>query len=64
VAVYQRLRNGKPGAVIVPIRSGQCAGCHMRVSQNLINETKRGQSVNYCEHCQRIVYLEEVPAQP
>ena len=61
---YQRLRNGKPGAVIVPIRAEQCAGCHMRVSHNLVNEVKRGQAINFCEHCQRIVYLEESSEKP
>jgi predicted nucleic acid-binding Zn-ribbon protein len=62
-AGYERQRKGKSGAVIVPIRGEQCAGCHMRVSPNLVNEIKRGQTVNYCEHCQRIVYLEEVATQ-
>ena len=62
VSTYQRLRDGKRGAVIVPIKAEQCSGCHMKVSPNLINEVKRGQSLMACESCSRIVYLEEVPA--
>lgn len=62
---YERLRNsGNRGRALVPIRNEQCGGCHMRVSQNLINEVRRGQRLMTCESCSRIVYLEEVPAAP
>jgi len=57
---YQRLRQGKRGTAVVPLRSEQCSGCHMKVSQNLINEVRRGQKLMTCESCSRIVYLEEV----
>lgn len=57
---YQRLRQGGRGSAVVPLRSEQCSGCHMKVSQNLINEVRRGQKLMTCESCSRIVYLEEV----
>jgi len=60
---YNRLRSGKrTGAAVVPIRAEQCSGCHMKISQNVINEVRRGQKLMTCENCSRIVYLEEVPA--
>ena len=59
---YKKLRNGYRGAAVVPIRKEQCSGCHMKVSQNLINEVRRGQRLMTCESCSRIVYLEEVVA--
>lgn len=61
---YQTLRQGKRISVVVPIKAEQCSGCHMKLSPNLINEVKRGQMVMFCEHCSRIVYLEEVVAKP
>ncbi len=61
---YQRLRNGKKGAVVVPLKGEQCSGCHMRVSPNLVNEVKRGQAMMVCEHCSRIVYLEAPVEKP
>jgi uncharacterized protein len=61
-AQYSKIRNGKRGAAVVPIRKEQCSGCHMKVSQNLINEVRRGQKIMTCESCSRIVYLEEVIA--
>ncbi len=60
---YNKLRSGKrTGAAVVPIRNEQCSGCHMKISQNVINEVRRGQKLMSCESCSRIVYLEEVPA--
>jgi len=57
---YGRLRGGKrTGAAVVPIRNEQCTGCHMKLSQNIINEVRRGQKLMSCENCSRIVYLEE-----
>ncbi len=62
-ARYAQLRSGKrTGAAVVPIRNEQCSGCHMKISQNVINEVRRGQKLMTCESCSRIVYLEEVPA--
>jgi uncharacterized protein len=61
---YERLRGRhRHSATVVPIRNEQCMGCHMKVSQNLVNELRRGQKMLTCEHCSRIVYLEEAPAE-
>ncbi|MFA5975570.1 MAG: C4-type zinc ribbon domain-containing protein [Elusimicrobiota bacterium] len=62
VEPYERLRKNRAGAAVVPILKEQCSGCHMKVSQNLINEVRRGQKLMSCEHCSRIVFLEEAPA--
>src|SRR4029077_14619973 len=59
---YSKLRKSLRGASVVPIRKEQCGGCYMKVSQNLINDVRRGQRLMTCESCSRIVYLEEVPA--
>jgi len=58
---YERLRSSKRSNAIVPIRKEQCTGCHMKVSQNLLNEIRRGQKMMACESCARIVFLEDVP---
>lgn len=59
VEKYDRLRGAKKGAVVVQIKNGQCAGCHMALSQNVMNEVKRGQNMMVCENCSRIVYFPE-----
>jgi len=60
--VYERLRKNRKGAAAVVIVKEQCTGCHMKVSQNLINEIRRAQKLMTCESCSRIVYLEDAPA--
>lgn len=60
---YDRLRQNKRMNAVVPIRNEQCAGCHMKVSPNLVNELRRGQKLMTCESCSRIVFLEEAPAE-
>ena len=55
----RKKREANIKAAVVPIRSEQCSGCHMKVSQNLINEVRRGLKLMTCESCSRIVYLEE-----
>ncbi len=61
-STYARIRGNRKGAAAVPIRSEQCAGCHMKVAQSLINEVRRGQKLLTCESCSRILYLEETVA--
>jgi hypothetical protein len=61
---YERLRQNKRTNAVVPIRNGQCTGCHMKVSPNLINEISRGKKLMACESCARIVYLEEEASKP
>jgi predicted nucleic acid-binding Zn-ribbon protein len=59
---YDRLRGNKRTNAVVALKNEQCVGCHMKVSQNLINEVRRGQKIMTCEMCSRIVYLEDAPA--
>jgi len=61
VEPYERLRSNKRTNAVVPIRKEQCTGCHMKVSQNLLNEIRRGQKIMACESCARLVYLEAQP---
>jgi predicted nucleic acid-binding Zn-ribbon protein len=58
---YESLREHKRTNAVVPIRNGQCTGCHMSVSPNLANEVNRGLKLMTCESCARIVYIEEAP---
>jgi predicted nucleic acid-binding Zn-ribbon protein len=57
---YDRLRRNRRTNAVVPLINDQCMGCHMQVSQNLINEVRRGQKTMTCESCSRIVYIEQV----
>jgi predicted nucleic acid-binding Zn-ribbon protein len=58
---YERIRNARGGAAVVPIHKEQCTGCHLKVSPNFINQLGGGHKMMVCESCSRIVYLEEAP---
>ncbi len=55
--VYDRLAT-KPGhPVCVPVESGRCGGCHMKVSSHIDFEVRKSENLVTCDQCGRIVYL-------
>lgn len=54
---YERLRkNYKIGAVVVPVRNEVCAGCHMHILAQVVNEVMAGHKIHGCQHCGRLLY--------
>ncbi len=56
---YDRTFKNKKDAAVVPLRGGNCGGCHMRVMPSTLHGAKAETAVTHCEHCGRIVYLDE-----
>ena len=56
---YERILNHKEGIAIVPVLNNSCGGCHMNVTQQMINEMKMHAQLINCEICARILYLED-----
>jgi predicted nucleic acid-binding Zn-ribbon protein len=56
------------GLALVPVRNGTCAGCNMNVPPLNYNTIQRGNSIEMCGNCNRIIYwdklLEETDGQP
>lgn len=46
------------GNAVVPARGGVCTGCNMMLPPQLFNILQRGESVESCPSCRRIVYFE------
>jgi predicted nucleic acid-binding Zn-ribbon protein len=55
---YQQIRRQR-GLAVVEARSGVCSGCHMQLPPQLFNILHRGNSIELCPNCQRIVYFPE-----
>ncbi|MCK5787915.1 MAG: hypothetical protein KAH32_02880 [Chlamydiia bacterium] len=53
---YQVLIKNKSDRAVVPIDGQVCNGCNILLTNNDIGVVKRGLSINYCEHCSRILY--------
>ena len=56
---YERILSHKEGIAIVPIVNNSCGGCHMNITQQMINQMKMHAEFVNCEMCARILYLED-----
>jgi hypothetical protein len=53
---YERLMRSKGDYAIVPIRGGNCGGCHLHIPPQLTHNVKHGSALTSCEYCGRILY--------
>jgi predicted nucleic acid-binding Zn-ribbon protein len=48
------------GLAVVSVRNGTCQGCNMNIPPQLYNLLQRGQTIETCPSCHRIIYWEEL----
>ena len=53
---YDRLMHSKNDFAIVPIRNGNCGGCHLHIPPQLVHNAKHGGELISCDYCGRILY--------
>ncbi|MCX7915438.1 MAG: C4-type zinc ribbon domain-containing protein [Verrucomicrobiae bacterium] len=53
---YERLLKSKRDAVVVPIRNGNCGGCHLHVPPQVCLTARSGTELVSCDYCGRILY--------
>jgi predicted nucleic acid-binding Zn-ribbon protein len=53
---YEQVFARRGGLAVVEMRGGICVGCNMAVPPQLANEIRKGQTVNACPSCHRILY--------
>ena len=53
---YERLIHSKGDFAIVPIRNGNCGGCHLHIPPQLVHNAKLGSELTSCDYCGRILY--------
>jgi len=53
---YDRLMRSKNDFAVVPIRSGNCGGCHLNIPPQLAHNAKHGTDLTSCDYCGRILY--------
>ncbi len=41
---------------IVPVKRAVCQGCHLNIPPQMFNELQRCDKLEFCPHCQRIIY--------
>ena len=52
------------GLAVVSVRNGTCQGCNMNIPPQLFNVLQRGQTIETCPSCHRIIYWEEIMKDP
>ncbi|MEZ0312351.1 MAG: zinc ribbon domain-containing protein [Myxococcota bacterium] len=62
LAKYDSIRAKRLGIGIVPVIGGLCQGCNMRIPPQLFNILQRGQTVEQCPSCQRIIFWDKLLA--
>jgi predicted nucleic acid-binding Zn-ribbon protein len=55
--LYQRIFKKKRGPAVVPIVKRSCGGCHLAVTPEMENSTRRHEQIVQCENCARIFYV-------
>jgi predicted nucleic acid-binding Zn-ribbon protein len=60
---YGNIRIRK-GLALAPVSNGTCRGCNMNIPPQLYNVLQRGNSVETCPYCHRIIYWEELMKDP
>jgi predicted nucleic acid-binding Zn-ribbon protein len=54
----------KKGLAVVAVVSGTCSGCRMRIPPQLFNILQRGNSIELCPTCNRIIYWSKLMEDP
>lgn len=55
---YTRLRTQLRGRVVVPVIDAVCQGCHLGIPPQQYNMALKGDSMQICPNCTRIIYWE------
>lgn len=53
---YDRLMRSKGDFALVPIRHGNCGGCHLNLPAQAAHDARSGGDIVSCQYCGRILY--------
>jgi uncharacterized protein len=56
---YNMLLHKRDGLAVVSINEGVCQGCYITLPPQQVNDVRRGDKINLCPTCQRILYFKE-----
>lgn len=65
LSVYDQTRRRRAGVAMAPVDGGKnCGVCRITVRPQAILNLTKGRSLEFCDGCQRILYLAEAAAKP
>ncbi len=60
ISRYDRIRKGRNGTAVVPVRRNSCGGCHNKIPPQRLLELRTQKKMFICEHCGRILISSEL----
>ena len=59
---FMQVKRGQgDGLALVPVRRAVCQGCNVNIPPQMYNELHRGDRLEHCPNCQRLIYVEPAP---
>ena len=55
---YERLAKSAGLPVVVALHAGKCGGCHLKVSNGVETEARKGAEIVTCDNCGRILFFQ------
>jgi len=59
VSIYERVRKGKGGAVVVVVKKRSCSACNKALTPKKVQEIRRSERISTCESCGRMLYWDD-----
>ncbi|MBW2219958.1 MAG: hypothetical protein JRF40_10785, partial [Deltaproteobacteria bacterium] len=56
VEKYTFVKNKVKGAAVAAVSGAICQGCNFNIPPQMYNDLPRSNILNFCPHCQRIIY--------
>ncbi|MBK5291750.1 MAG: hypothetical protein JJE04_08765 [Acidobacteriia bacterium] len=56
LAQYEKLMRKRAGVAVSDATKGRCSACQLELRPQMYQELRKGESVMYCENCQRILH--------
>ena len=59
LSMYNRVKDKYPTDPLVPLKGLTCSGCFMQLGPQIVVQISRGEGLQRCRGCSRIVYIDE-----
>jgi predicted nucleic acid-binding Zn-ribbon protein len=56
---YQQIKRMSGGIAVSLVNHATCGACHLGIPPQMYNELQRQDTLQFCPHCQRIIYWKE-----
>ncbi len=56
MSAYERIRKGRGGDVVVPVKRRSCGACYKQLEPHVVQEIRKADKIITCDSCGRILY--------